>query len=482
MGDPEVSVSEQIAAMSPAELTLLVARLVADNEELRVALAARDARIAELEASLERRQRENKRQAAPFAKEKSPDEPRKAGRKKGKSHGRHEHRGVPDRDPDRRIGVALPGVCPDCGGPVSHTHTASQTVEDLPPLAVMLTEFIIEIGRCDDCGRRVQPRHPDQASDALGAAGSQIGPHAKAFAAWLHYELGLSFVKCTQVLGRFGITVSASALVQACARIGDSLESTVAAIRAEVNSAGAVTADETGWRVDAESWWLWVATCDTATIYAICEGRSSTDAQAVLDLHYSGVIVADGWVVYRTAFDAAARQSCLAHLLRRAHNLETDNPPWARHTPRQIKELLRRALDARGTPNDDRPAVIADLTELIELIAEQAQPHEPNRRFVAHVARELADGALFTFLETGCDATNWRGEQAIRPAVVNRKVYGGNKTRAGAVTQGRITSVLRTAHQQGRDAIELLIDHARAPNPAGLILPLDYPNTARLAH
>ena len=68
MGDPEVSVSEQIAAMSPAELTLLVARLVADNEELRVALAARDARIAELEASLERHQRENKRQAAPFAK------------------------------------------------------------------------------------------------------------------------------------------------------------------------------------------------------------------------------------------------------------------------------------------------------------------------------------------------------------------------------------------------------------------------------
>ena len=94
--------------MSPAELTLLVARLVADNEELRVALAARDARIAELEASLERRQRENKRQAAPFAKEKSPDEPRKAGRKKDKSHGRHEHRAVPDRDPDQRIGVALP--------------------------------------------------------------------------------------------------------------------------------------------------------------------------------------------------------------------------------------------------------------------------------------------------------------------------------------------------------------------------------------
>ncbi len=117
---------------------------------------------------------------------------------------------------------------------------------------------------------------------------------------------------------------------------------------------------------------------------------------------------------------------------------------------------------------------------MIELLADQAHPHEPNRRFVAHLARELADDALFTFLEQGCDATNWRGEQAMRPAVVNRKVYGGNKSAAGAVTQGRIMSVLRTARQQGADAIDLLVDHARAPNRAGLILPLNYPNTLRL--
>jgi hypothetical protein len=42
-------------------------------------------------------------------------------------------------------------------------------------------------------------------------------------------------------------------------------------------------------------------------------------------------------------------------------------------------------------------------------------------------------------------------------------------------------SVLRTVTQQGRDAVTLLVDHARAPNPAGLILPLNFPNTTRLA-
>jgi len=82
--------------------------------------------------------------------------------------------------------------------------------------------------------------------------------------------------------------------------------------------------------------------------------------------------------------------------------------------------------------------------------------------------------ALFTFLTLdGVDATNWRGEQGVRPAVVNRKVWGGNRSDAGAATQGRVMTFLRTANQQGVDAIALLVDLARAPNPgvvAGLIL------------
>ena len=81
---------------------------------------------------------------------------------------------------------------------------------------------------------------------------------------------------------------------------------------------------------------------------------------------------------------------------------------------------------------------------------------------------------MFTFLTIdGVDATNWRGEQGVRPAVVNRKVWGGNRSDRGAETQGRVMTFLRTAHQQGVDAIELLVDLARAPTPgvvAGLTL------------
>ena len=98
--------------------------------------------------------------------------------------------------------------------------------------------------------------------------------------------------------------------------------------------------------------------------------------------------------------------------------------------------------------------------------------YPPNRRLLDHLARER--GHLFTFLRaSGVQATNWRAEQAIRPAVVTRKTWGGNRTWAGADTWQALTSVLRTATQQGRDPVELLARLLQAPTPivADLAIP-----------
>jgi transposase len=61
---------------------------------------------------------------------------------------------------------------------------------------------------------------------------------------------------------------------------------------------------------------------------------------------------------------------------------------------------------------------------------------------------------LFTFLtEPGVQATNWCAEQALRPAIVNRKSWGGNRTEQGARTQQVTMSVIRTASQQNIDPL-----------------------------
>jgi len=149
-----------------------------------------------------------------------------------------------------------------------------------------------------------------------------------------------------------------------------------------------------------------------------------------------------------------------------------DLPAWARGTPRQVRDLLLEALDARDLDAAGRAQAVVDIGERFELLFDQAHPHDANRKLIRHLRHE--PDALFTFLTAdGVDATNWRGEQAIRPAVVNRKVWGGNRSDRGAETQGRMMTFLRTAHQQGADAVAMLVDLARAPNPgvvAGLTL------------
>lgn len=443
------------------ELRAMNAGFVATISGLKESLAARDARIGELEKLLEGSRRSGKRQAAPFSKGAPKDEPERPGRKSGGEHGRHGHRAVPVRVPDRELEAGLPSCCPGCGGTVVLEREEGQFQIDMPPVRPVVTRFRVQVGRCSGCRRRVQGRHPEQTSDALGAAGSQVGPETKAFAAWLHYELGLSFGKCAKVLARHGIEVTAGALCQAAQTTGELLAPIQAEIGRRLNEAKVVTADETGWRVNGRSAWLWLATADGLTVYNVAEGRGYAEACEVLDPDYAGVLVRDGWAPYR-AFEQATHQSCCAHLLRRAVEMIDDNPGWARGTPRQVKGMLGEALAARDLTPAEQATVAADMIDRIELLADQAHPHDPNRRLVKHLHNERH--ALFTFLtHPGVPATNYLAEQAVRPAVVNRKVSGGNRTWRGALTQSRLMTVMRTAAQQGTDAIDWLTAFARAP-------------------
>ncbi|MGH9113768.1 MAG: IS66 family transposase [Acidimicrobiales bacterium] len=446
------------------ELEAKLARLEVLVAELGGKVAERDARIAELEKLLDESRRSGKRQAAPFSKGDPVEEPTRPGRKRGTLHGRHNHRGVPAGEPDRVLDALVAGCCPDCGGDVEVERIEDQWQVDLPEMRPTVTRFRVQVGRCGGCGRRVQGRHPEQTSEALGAARSQVGPVAKAWAVWLHYGLGLSFGKCSKLLGRLGVDVTAGALCSAAQATSTDLVPVQAGIVKHVNDAAMVVMDETGWRVGGLSAWLWVATTTDATAYNVADGRGFAEACRLVADDYSGVIVRDGWAPYR-CYTRAAHQTCVAHLVRRCDELIADLPAWARHTPRQVNDILAAALAARDLDDDGRREVIADLAERIELLAEQAHPHDECRKLVKHLAAEAA--ALFSFLaRPGVDATNWRAEQAIRPAVVNRKVWGGNRTWRGATTQSRMMSVLRTAAQQGTDAIEYLARLARAPTPA----------------
>ena len=102
--------------------------------------------------------------------------------------------------------------------------------------------------------------------------------------------------------------------------------------------------------------------------------------------------------------------------------------------------------------------------------------YPPNRRLLDHLGRER--GALFTFLvRQGVQVTNWRAEQAIRPAVVSRKAWGGTATWDGAESGQILARVTRTAALQQRDPGAVLVGRLRAPGP--VVADLAIPGLAR---
>ena len=148
--------------------------------------------------------------------------------------------------------------------------------------------------------------------------------------------------------------------------------------------------------------------------------------------------------------------------------------------------LLKDALALRDRRGEMSPYGFAlargRLEARADRLLESRLTHGPNVRLQKHLVNER--DALFTFLHRpGVEATDWRGEQAIRPAVVNRKTSGGSRSDAGADAQGVLTSVFRTARQQGRDPVALSVKLLRSPRPMDLGLargPLGRPRLAPL--
>jgi hypothetical protein len=63
----------------------------------------------------------------------------------------------------------------------------------------------------------------------------------------------------------------------------------------------------------------------------------------------------------------------------------------------------------------------------------------------------------------------------LRPAVVTRKVCGGNRTTRGAHTHEVLASVLRTIQQRQVNASVVFSDLLRAPKPITALAPPPQP-------
>ncbi|MBL8792787.1 MAG: IS66 family transposase [Planctomycetia bacterium] len=432
-------------------------------------IAALEAQVADLQQQLlalrrqrDELQRSQHRQATPFRRRQRAKKPQPPGRPAGHPPA---HRPPPDHV-DQTVAVPLP-ACPHCQGPVQEKTVHVQYQTDLPPVRPVVTRFDLEAGWCPHCRCRVQARHPEQISDAVGAAANQLGPRTLALAAELKHRLGVPFRKITDLLVTYWqLPVSHSALVRACHRLARWTQPAYLDLIERLRRAEVVHADETGWRIGGRSAWLWVFSGGPATVYLVTPGRGHDVPERVLGPDCAGYLVCDGAKAY-DALEDYLKSRCLSHVLRRCHDLQEAAASPARAADvAELQTLLQEAIDL-GERRAALTAVgyhrrVQEIERRLDawLFNNRRRRSAEVERLVMHLCSHR--GELLVFLhQPAVPPTNNHAEQMLRPAVISRTIGGCNQTEAGAETHSVLSSILVTAKRLGHSFLDLAVGWLR---------------------
>lgn len=448
--------------------------------ELEKQLAEALAMIEKLQKEVEELKRAGKRQAAPFARRKLVERPKKPGRKKGQ--GKFAHRATPTIKQITETKTAKLQGCPECGGRVRKIRKHDQYETDIPVIEVKTTHFITYSGYCRECRKRVRSRHPDQTSQATGAAGVLVGPRAKALAADLKHRLGVSYGKVSEVLqDAFGLQVSRSGWCQSDQKLSRTAQPVYEALLETIRQCSVVHADETGWRIGTLAAWLWVFTNREATVYVIRANRSSDVVIDVLGQEFKGILASDCFLAYdEKRLSAWLKQKCLSHLLTDLKEMQESKSGRALQFARQMTILLQEALALKRQKSSLDPFTFfqraRDLeTRLDALIAPQRRLSDrDNARFAKRLRKHRPHLLRFLYVNE-LDATNNLAERMIRPAVITRKTNGCNRSKPGAAAHAILSSLLVTCRQHSIPILDYLIELQRfggSPPPLLSAIPL----------
>lgn len=362
---------------------------------------------------------------------------------------------------DKTVEVSAPAVCPhcQCNTDFSSMDASSYVQEDivLSPQTVV-TEYRHETAWCPCCQRQVRQILEGELPDA------PIGPNAKAAALYLRHELKLSYRKIqTAMATLFGIDfVPASTLgfEKKARRQADSLHEDLIK---KIRSSPCVHADETHWREDGENHYVFFAGDGNVAVFHIDASRSTEAAKVLLGEKLDSVLVTDAYAGYN-GIEVLARQSCLAHLIRKASDVEKEIQSHKKPDPDSLRfcAKLRKlfVLACRVAIPDhqlQRDQLAERFTNTLDLLCETSMLHpkaETLRKRFLPGARERDE--VFTCIRLATPPTNNLAERALRPLVIFRKVCMGTRSQTGSENIAVFASILETGKCQGAEVLDIL--------------------------
>jgi transposase len=382
----------------------------------------------------------------PFKKPKK--QSKKSKRKRGAQKGHKGHQ-IQMLEPTKVKNI-LPQSCP-CGhltlNPDSvepfHTH---QHIE-LPEIKLDVLHLVLHKGTCTCCGKTVK-------ADIPAPLSSGYGPRLSAMIADLSGSHGASRETvqdfCQSVL-RFSI--STGGIQRVIDRVSEAIKPIYIAIGNQARTSRVNGVDETSWLNSGKLQWLWTMTNALVAFFMIHPKRSK-EAFSQLIEDWKGILISDNYGVYVNWVDK--RQTCLAHLIRKATALSESKDGSVRSFGQSIlKELQLLCRWAKKPPSQKQ------WTDFYSRLLMLLMLHEGADDEAGHLARSIGNQleSLWVFLdENGVEPTNNRCERALRFAVLWRKRSFGTRSEKGNRWVERILSVKQTCRIRSLPLFPVLVD------------------------
>ena len=210
--------------------------------------------------------------------------------------------------------------------------------------------------------------------------------------------------------------------------------------------------------------WLWVLVSASTVLYFI-GARTREMLRNALGDDFGGVLMADGYTVYRAWLD---RLRCWARLLRKARGLEESTDGRVSGVGGEMLAILTKlvgaVLSARESPPPE--ALTALHAQDIRRLRELCERHrDDGHKKLRELAGELLNDwevILRPVSEPDLPLTNNPAESALRPMVIARNISHGTRCASGSRAYALLASVIETCRLRKASSWHYLAEVIRA--------------------
>lgn len=280
-----------------------------------------------------------------------------------------------------------------------------------------------------------------------------LGPRLASVVVYLVMRLRCPRRKVQELLfDLFGLELSVGLIEQTVLEAGRAAEAHDEALTRDLLEAVVLHADETPWREAGEVLWLWVFCSMATAVYVIGPRTAEMLANVLSPANFGGVLMSDGYVVYREFIN---RLRCWAHLMRKTRGLAESNHQRVAQVGRQFLQhfdaLMQAVYAARqAKAQQQSPAPHEEQVAAFKRLCEQHR--DTSLPGVGEVAREFLndwDTIMRTLAEPHLPLTNNHGERVLRHHVQARGVTHGTRCLTGSLAYAWLASLIDTCRMRG---------------------------------